>query len=530
MAELPDPAAFGAAFEEFMAAMSAAATTGESEVAARLRRHLGADPAELPSTGAEFPSTEQANLQLAIGAVLGEVEIIGFTSGHVAFHGSVGVADIVGGMAMSGPIRFGPVQYTDVEVGDGRVVQCVAGGILLAAHHGEPLVLVLSRGGDHPMAPATIKLDGVCPRPGAVSEVLRELRRAMREHNVFRGRVISLHQSHDRGTVSVQFHAVPAVERDGLVLPAGTLERLERHAIGIADNAGLLRGAGRHLKRGVLLHGPPGTGKTLSVMYLLHAMAGRTTILLTGRGLGLIEQALSIGRDLAPATFVFEDIDLVAAERTMPFASGGVLFELLNQMEGLAEDEDLLFLLTTNRPDVIEPALAARPGRIDLALEIPLPDADCRARLLAVYGAAVDIDEDTRRELVERSAGVSGSFVKELVRQAFLRAALDRREVPTADDLRHVLDELLAERSTLTRRLLGQPGEAGGEGEGGAGVGEGRGGVGGHRVAWVGGEGGLPAMRHALRAAGLPVPGPHPLGPRPGAEPGSGSGSGSDGP
>jgi len=110
-------------------------------------------------------------------------------------------------------------------------------------------------------------------------------------------------------------------------------------------------------------------------MYLLHAMADRTTILLTGRGLGLIEQALGISRDLAPSTFVFEDIDLVAAECTMEFGSQGVLFELLNQMEGLAEDEDLLFVLTTNRTDLIEPALAARPGRVDLALEIPLPDA-----------------------------------------------------------------------------------------------------------------------------------------------------------
>ena len=127
-------------------------------------------------------------------------------------------------------------------------------------------------------------------------------------------------------------------------------------------------------------------------MYLLHAMAGRTTILLTGRGLGLIEQALGIGRDLAPATFVFEDIDLVAAERTMEFGSQGVLFELLNQMEGLAEDEDLLFVLTTNRPDLIEPALAARPGRVDLALEIPLPDADGRRRLLGLYGAGIEID------------------------------------------------------------------------------------------------------------------------------------------
>jgi ATPase family protein associated with various cellular activities (AAA) len=173
------------------------------------------------------------------------------------------------------------------------------------------------------------------------------------------------------------------------------------------------------------------------VMYLLHAMPGRTTILLTGRGLGLIEQALAIGRDLAPATFVFEDIDLVAAERTMEFGSEGVLFELLNQMEGLAEDEDLLFLLTTNRPD-----------------------------------------------LIERSEGVSGAFIKELARQAWLRAGLERSQPPTAQDLRRVLDELLEERSTLTRRLLGLHDH-------------------GETASTVGA---LPAMQHALSAAGLPIP------------------------
>ena len=231
----------------------------------------------------------------------------------------------------------------------------------------------------------------------------------------------------------------------------------------------------------MLLHGPAGTGKTLSTMYLLHAMAGRTTILLTGRGLGLIEQALAIGRDLAPATFIFEDIDLVAAERTMEFGSEGVLFELLNQMEGLAEDEDLLFVLTTNRPDLIEPALAARPGRVDLALEIPLPDADGRRRLLTLYGAGIEIDPASLDHLVERSDGVSGAFIKELARQAWLRAALEDREPPTAQDVRRVLDELLEERSTLTRRLLGQASD---EKDGQP----------------------FPAMRHALHAAGLPIP------------------------
>ncbi|MEA2302151.1 MAG: hypothetical protein QOE44_2686 [Solirubrobacteraceae bacterium] len=488
MADLPDPGAFGAAFEAFMAAMTAAANRGEPAILGRLRDHLGHDPKELPTTGTEFRQTEQANLQLAIEAVLPEAEILGFTSLHHGF-GQVGLAEILEATAMGGPVSFGPVQYIDVEVGDGRVIACVATGVLLAVHGGAPIALVLSRGAEHPMQPPSLKLEGVSPEQGAVSGLLRELRRAMREHSVFRGRIISLHQSGER-TVAVQFHAVPTVDRTGVILPEGVLDRLERHTLGVAENADRLRAAGRHLKRGVLLHGPPGTGKTLSVMYLLRAMAGRTTILLTGRGLGYIEQALAIGRDLAPATFVFEDIDLVAAERTMPFGGGGVLFELLNQMEGLAEDEDLLFLLTTNRPDMIEPALAARPGRVDLALEIGLPDDDGRRRLFGLYGAGIPLDDPTRDDLVGRSAGVTGAFIKELVRQAWLRAALDHRDTPTPDDLRTVLDELLDERSTLTRRLLGQPGDGPPSGAG---------------------PDGLPGMRSALRAAGLPFPTPHPF-------------------
>jgi ATPase family associated with various cellular activities (AAA) len=468
-----------------MHAMTLAAVYGESEVVVRLREHLRVDPKELPTTGAEFSLAEQANLQLALDAVLGGAEILGFTTRHFGF-GSIGLTEILGARGVTGPISFGPVQYADVEVGDGRVIQCVASGVFLGAHAGAPVALVLSRAGDHPMQPSSLKLEGVSPVRGAVSGLLGMLRAAMREHNVFRGRIISLHQSGGHGeAVSVQFHAVRPVERGGVILPPGTLERLERHAIGAAEQADWLRSAGRHLKRGVLLHGPPGTGKTLSVMYLLNAMPDRTTILLTGRGLGLIEQALAIGRDLAPATFVFEDIDLVAAERTRGFGREGVLFELLNQMEGLAEDEDLLFLLTTNRPDIIEPALAARPGRIDLALEIPLPDPDGRQRLLALYGDGINIDATTQRDLVARSDGVSGAFIKELTRQAWLRAGLERSQPPSADDLRRVLDELLEERSTLTRRLLGHRDD---------------------EDSVASGASAFPEMQHALRAAGLPVP------------------------
>jgi SpoVK/Ycf46/Vps4 family AAA+-type ATPase len=306
----------------------------------------------------------------------------------------------------------------------------------------------------------------------------------MREHNVFRGRVISLHQRQDH-SVHVRFHAIPAVARAGVILPDGALERMERHTLGVAERAAELRAAGRHLKRGVLLHGPPGTGKTLSVTYLLGAMPGRTTVMLTGQGLGLIEMAVSIARELAPATVVFEDVDLVAAERTMPFSHGGPLFDLLNAMEGVDEDADLLFLLTTNRPDVIEPALAARPGRIDLALEIPLPDEALRRRLVDVYAQDIALDDATRVEIVARTESVSGAFIKELMRQAALRASLEGREAG-GDDVRAALGELLEDRSLLTRRLLGQPADGASQEAPAAAT--------------------FPAMLHALGAAGLPVP------------------------
>jgi ATP-dependent 26S proteasome regulatory subunit len=102
-----------------------------------------------------------------------------------------------------------------------------------------------------------------------------------------------------------------------------------------------------------------------------------------------------MARLLQPSIVVLEDVDLIAEERTREGACSAVLFELLNQMDGLADDADILFLLTTNRPDILEPALASRPGRIDQAIEIPLPDAACRRRLLELYGRGLTLRRST---------------------------------------------------------------------------------------------------------------------------------------
>src|SRR5262249_27361324 len=227
---------------------------------------------------------------------------------------------------------------------------------------------------------------------------------------------------------------LPALDRDEIVLPEGLLDRIERQTIGFSEHRDKLLRAGRHLRRGILLYGPPGTGKTFTAMYLANRMKGRTVLLLTGRGVGLIEHSCEVARLLQPATVILEDVDLVAEERT--HHQGGcsvLLFELLNQMDGLADDADILFLLTTNRPELLEPALAARPGRVDIAIEIPLPDSSCRRRLLESYGRGLPLELTTWEEYVRRTEGVSAAFIRELLRKAALFAAEEQGEIMVRD-------------------------------------------------------------------------------------------------
>jgi ATP-dependent 26S proteasome regulatory subunit len=156
---------------------------------------------------------------------------------------------------------------------------------------------------------------------------------------------------------------------------------------------------------------------------------------------------------------VLEDVDLVAEERSHGPASSPVLFDLLDAMDGAAPDADLLFLLTTNRADLLEPALAARPGRVDVAVEIALPDAPARARLLTLYGQNVPLTltEEDVNLAVERTDGTTASFLKELIRRSVLESLHDDPALTavTGAHLARALNELLDEAQVVTRTLLG---------------------------------------------------------------------------
>jgi len=185
-----------------------------------------------------------------------------------------------------------------------------------------------------------------------------------------------------------------------------------------------------------------------------------TVIVISGQALGRIREACSVARTLQPAMIVVEDVDLIAEQRTFDPGEHPLLFQLLNEMEGLNSATDVTFLLTTNRADLLEPALADRPGRVDLAAELPLPDADARRQLIRLYQGSLVLDGVDLDAVIGRTEGVTAAFLKELLRKAALLAAEadgagDGPIRVTGSHLTTALDQLLAGRSQLTRVLLG---------------------------------------------------------------------------
>ncbi|HJZ56213.1 MAG TPA: AAA family ATPase, partial [Gemmataceae bacterium] len=435
---------------------------------ARLWNHFGTDPAGLPVIEQEFHGYERANLHLTIGELVAASSLPPVLVGVVlpSQYSPVSLAKLSRPETAKG-YEEGPVQYLDVQLADDQRLACVKQGLYTFRDDGRPAALLVTE-------PAHVFMDQIpvavmaCDREAA-ERVARKLAKGVRHGTAFRARC-SPSSGTAAGGTTVRFHKLPEVRRENLILPEDLLRRIERQAMGLTKHADRLKAAGRHLKRGILLHGKPGTGKTLSAMYLAARMTGRTVMVLTGGGMGTIETACQLARLLEPATVVLEDVDLIGTERDQQtVGANALLFELLNQMDGLGEDADILFILTTNRPDHLEPALAARPGRIDLAIEVPLPDPECRRRLFDLYGKRLKLELTNPEAWVRRTHGVSAAFIRELLRKAAVLAAEDapdgNGELAVTDrHLEEATAELLVASGALTKTLLGVDQSGNGEG------------------------------------------------------------------
>lgn len=450
-------AEFAATFRKFMDTMTRAGETGELSGLGRIiEDFLGVPLAEVDPVVELFPGHQAVDLDMALENLRQRRQgrLIG-VSGPMRHH-----LDSFGEFLERTHWNFRPgaVSYARMPTGpdtDRRVVSC---GIALVDFDGTKVVW-LQRAANSQYGREAYTLEIMCADPTVVERLLRSVREEMATNSLLRGQVISLQPNHfdyHAPGENLTFQARPSVTDDQVVLPAGVLDKIVGHVVGIGEHRDVLRAAGQHLKRGVLLYGPPGTGKTHIIRHLITRTPGTTAVLLSGRTLGLLSVAARLARAAQPAIVVLEDCDLIAEERGGE--TNAALFETLEALDGLDGDADVTFILTTNRPDLLERALAERPGRVDLAVQIDKPDLEGRRRLLELYAAELlatgRLSAAAIEVAAEQTEGVTASFAKELVRRVVVRAAREGRE-PQDDDLAGATEDMQSDAELFTRTLLG---------------------------------------------------------------------------
>lgn len=453
------PEDFGDSFKNFMNTMN---STGSEKgfFRKKLEDHFQVEPTQLAIVSQTFEVHEQPNLHIAMEQYLQQTnrssELFGVVINELF---GISMADMVGdSRAGMPPPSEGPISYTIVSVGNDETMQCVKNGLFLITDDETPLAALIRHGRGSITGEGSLKLDVMAPNRKVADKFVAEIKTLMRKNNVYRGQILAI-EGNVLGDITLRFHPVASVERHKIILPSGLLDRIEKATVRFSQNVEKLIKWKRHLRRGLLLYGPPGTGKTLSAMYLAGAMKGRTMILVTGKGSGLLGKICVIARALQPLMVVIEDVDLIAEDRRSEvMAAGGgrpLLMELMNEMDGIGEDSDIIFLLTTNRPDVLEPALASRPGRVDQSFELPLPDADCRRRLFQLYSEGLPLEFEDFGEFVARTEGASPAFIKELMRLAANFAADEDRDAVSHSHVDEALRELIVRGGKLNQSILG---------------------------------------------------------------------------
>lgn len=436
----------------------------ENQLFQRLGKHFAPQrPQDLVTTSRTYPLRQQADLQRALDDQLGERHIPhNFVGIHQAYrHEVLGFSKLL--EQGRNALEAAPAQYEDVDIGAGETVHCLKNGLWLLHEGTNAYAVVLAqlqeygRSGD-----TTIEIMAAPGEQGAAlcTRVFDALELRLSKGSCYRGRVLSLEQTEQYSghAARICVHELDTVERSQLILPAATLDAVERNILRFAEQRQALRAMGLSAQKGLLFHGAPGTGKTHCIRYLAGQLTDHTTLLITAEGAGLLPQYMALARLLQPALVVIEDADLIARDRSERdnACDEVMLNRLLNEMDGLRERADVFFILTTNRPETLEPALASRPGRIDQTIEFPLPDPALRQRLITLYARTLPLPATLVDELTRRTDGASPAFIKELLRriaQHHLEVA-DQREVTRAT-AEAALHEMLFSGGVLNARLLG---------------------------------------------------------------------------
>lgn len=249
---------------------------------------------------------------------------------------------------------------------------------------------------------------------------------------------------------------------------AGLKEEKEevKELIDFLKNPKKFQKLGARIPKGVLLVGPPGTGKTL----LARAVAGEANVpffyisgsdfveLFVGVGASRVREMFKDAKRSAPCLIFIDEIDAVGRQRGTGLGGGHdereqTLNQLLTEMDGFGENEGIIIMAATNRPDVLDPALL-RPGRFDRQVTVSLPDANEREQILKVHAKNKILAPDVNlKNLSLRTPGFSGADLENLLNEAALLAVRRNKDAITMDEIDEATDRVLMGPAKVSRKI-----------------------------------------------------------------------------
>lgn len=213
---------------------------------------------------------------------------------------------------------------------------------------------------------------------------------------------------------------------------------------------------GARIPKGMLMVGPPGTGKTL----LAKAVAGEADVpffsisgsdfveMFVGTGASRVRDMFKKAQQTAPCIVFIDEIDAVGRQRGAGMGGGNdereqTLNQLLVEMDGMSENNGIVIIAATNRPDVLDPALL-RSGRFDRQITVNLPDKKGRTEILEVHARNKKLASDVKLEnLAKRTPGFSGADLENVLNEGAILAVRDNRNLVTMDDLDEAIDRVM---------------------------------------------------------------------------------------
>ncbi len=213
---------------------------------------------------------------------------------------------------------------------------------------------------------------------------------------------------------------------------------------------------GGRVPKGILLMGPPGTGKTL----LARAVAGEAGVpffsisgsefiqMFVGVGASRVRDMFKTAKDAAPSILFIDEIDAVGRVRGAGLGGGHdereqTLNQILSEMDGFSQNESVIVLAATNRPDVLDPALL-RPGRFDRHITVDRPNHKGRLAIFKVHVRDVPLADNVDLDrLAGGTVGLTGADIRNLVNEAALWATRAGKDKVDMDDFEHARDRVL---------------------------------------------------------------------------------------